>query len=616
MVTTGARPGQLDGEPDPPLGKRRRRALPQALAVAAPVARPHLPALAATSVLELFGAGVSLLRPWPLALAVDHAIAGRPATGLLRWLNGFSPGYVLLLAGAATVALSVAAGALNLVSTVSAQRAAEGIGARLRESVFEHTMELSLRWHDRMPSGELLSRLTSDVARMLAAVVAVATILIPDTFVLLVVLAVLAVFDPGLALIGVAVLPLLVVLAVRQRRRVRRAQHEARDAWGKLSAVTNDLLRNVRAVQAFGRGDRARELFARPNGRLRDAEVKAAAVSARWSPIADVVLSLGAGLVLVVGGRAVLSGSLSTGDLLVVLAYLGDMYSPVRSLTRLSSVLAKAGASAKRVDEVMAASESVADAPWARPLPERIGEVRFADVGFAYEPGHPVLRHFDLVVRAGETVCLLGPSGAGKSTVLHLLLRLYDVDTGRITVDRSDIRDLRRRSLRRRIAFVPQDPWLLDATVAENIAFGSAGADRAAVEEAGRQALVDEFVHTLPDGYDTTLGEGGVRLSGGQRRRVALARAAVSTAPLVLLDEPTASLDPVSSATVVQAIRGATADRTVLIVTHDRDLAAIADRVVVLDRDPERPDETAEGGEPHAVDQRPDVLPQARTPAR
>ncbi|NIH84140.1 ABC transporter ATP-binding protein [Amycolatopsis granulosa] len=616
MVTTGRRAGHVGEVPRASGDRRRRRMLPQALAVAAPVVRPHLPALAATSVLELFGAGVSLLRPWPLALAVDHAIGGRPASGLLVRLNGFSPASILLLAGAATVLLSVVAGVLNLASTVSAERAAEGVGARLRESVFEHTMELSLRWHDRMPSGELLSRLTSDVARMLAAVVAVATILIPDTFVLVVVLVVLALFDPGLALVGLAVLPLLVVLAVWQRRRVRRAQNDARDAWGNLSAVTNDLLRNVRAVQAFGRVDRARELFARPNRRLRDTEVKAATVSARWSPIADIVLSLGAGLVLVIGGRAVLSGSLSTGDLLVILAYLGDMYSPVRSLTRLSSVLAKAGASGKRVDEVLTASESVADAAWAQPAPERIGEVRFARVGFAYEPGHPVLRDFDLVLRAGETVCLLGPSGAGKSTVLHLLLRLYDADSGHIMINRTDIRDLQRHSLRQRIAFVPQDPWLLDATVADNIAFGATAADRAAVEEAGRQALVDEFVHTLPHGYDTTLGEGGVRLSGGQRRRVALARAAVSAAPLVLLDEPTASLDPVSSATVVQAIRGATAHRTVLIVTHDRDLAAIADRVVVLDRDPQQPHGNGRGGEPHAADQRPDVLPQARAQAR
>lgn len=616
MVRTDAEPKYVrPGAGTRPRALRGSR-LPQALAVTAPVARPHVRALAGTSALEVLGATVSLLRPWPLALAVDHAIGGRPATGLLSWLNGLSPAAVLLAAGLAMVLLSVLAGVLDLFSTVTAERAAEGIGARLRSAVFDRTMDLSLRWHDRMPSGELLSRLTSDVGRLLDAIVAVATTVLPDTFVLLVVLGVLTAFDPGLALVGLAVVPLLAMLAVRQRRRVRSAQQDARAASGQLSAVTSDLLRNVRAVQAFGRGDRARELFARPNEQLREAEVKAAKVSARWSPTADVVLALGSGLVLVIGGHSVLAGSLSTGDLLVVLAYLGDMYSPVRSLTRLSSVLAKAGASARRVDEVLAASEAVADAPWARPAPERIHEVRFADVNFAYEPGRPVLRHFDLVIASGETVCLLGPSGVGKSTTLHLLLRLYDVDTGRIMLNNVDIRDCYRHSLRQRIAFVPQDPWLLDATVAENIAFGVAGATREAVAEAGRQALVDEFADRLPEGYDTRLGEGGVRLSGGQRRRVALARAAVSAAPLVLLDEPTASLDPASSATVIQAIRGATAQRTVLIVTHDRDLAAIADRVVVLGPEPDHPDRVDEGGEQDVPDQRSDVVRQARAQAR
>jgi ATP-binding cassette, subfamily B, bacterial len=187
-------------------------------------------------------------------------------------------------------------------------------------------------------------------------------------------------------------------------------------------------------------------------------------------------------------------------------------------------------------------------------------------------------------MRSGETVCLFGPSGAGKSTVLHLLLRLYDVDFGRVLVDGTDVRAFDRYSLRRRIAFVPQEPWLLDASIAENIAFGSRHATRAEVLEAGRVSLVDEFVHSLPQGYDTPVGEAGVRLSGGQKRRVALARAAVSEAPIVLLDEPTAALDPTSAALLVHAIRGATAERTVLLITHDRDLAAIADRTVLLER--------------------------------
>ncbi|WAL63979.1 ABC transporter ATP-binding protein [Amycolatopsis cynarae] len=582
--------------------------LPQALAISAPAARPHLAALAGTGALALLGAGATLILPWPLALAVDHAIGRRQSTGLLAWMNDLSPETVLVLAGVALVLITTLSGLLAFGSTALGERSAEGIGARLRQTMFEHTMDLSLRWHDRMPHGELLSRMTSDITRMLDAVIAVATILLPETVVLVVVLVVLTAFDPRLALIGLAVVPLLALLAERQRRRVRAAQQDAREEAGNLFAATGDLLRNVRAVQAFGRSEKARKLFGRSNERVRKAEVRAAIVSARWSPIAEIVLALGSGLVLIIGGGYVLHGSLSTGDLLVVLAYLGELYSPVRSLTRLSSILAKAGASARRVQEVLSASDAVVDAPKARPVPERIQEVRFDGVGFSYEQGHPVLRDFDLRLSAGETVCLLGPSGAGKSTILHLLLRLYDVDSGAVRLDGLDVRDCERHSLRQRIAFVPQDPWLFDASVAENIAFGALEATRDEVEEAGRLALVDEFVHDLPQGYDTPLGEDGVRLSGGQRRRVALARAAVSQAPIVLLDEPTASLDPVSSATVVQAIRTATLRRTVLIVTHDENLAAIADRVVHLSKLDDVTDHAKKGGEQNAAYQATDLV--------
>ena len=557
---------------------------PLALRVAAPAARPHVPALAAAAVLSLVRAGVTLAEPWPLALAVDHAINHRPMTGVLGVFNGISPFALLVAAGLALVLLNAVIGLLDMAGTLCGERAAERIGATLRQAVFDRSMSLSLRWHDRMRSGELVSRLTSDVSRILDGIIAVTTTVLPDTVMVATVLGVLMAFDPQLALIGLAVVPALAVLAVRQRSRVRDVQSEARHESGQLAAITTDLFRNIRAVQAFGRIGRARAIFGARNRRVLAADLETLGVEARWSPTADLVLACGAGLVLVVGGAHVLSGGLTVGSLLVVLAYLDDLYAPVRGLAKLAGSLAKAGASATRIHEVFVATESVVDHPDARQAPLVIRDVQFDNVEFCYEPGVPVLTGFNLTVHAGETVCLFGPSGAGKSTVLQLLLRLYEVDGGRILLDGMDIRHIDRFSLRKRIAFVPQDPWLLDATIAENIAFGSRKATRAEVLDAGAAALVDEFVNDFPQGYDTPVGEAGVRLSGGQRRRVALARAAVSQAPIVLLDEPTAGLDPESAEQVVQAIRGSTAARTVLLITHDRDLAAIADRTVLLDR--------------------------------
>jgi ATP-binding cassette, subfamily B, bacterial len=305
---------------------------------------------------------------------------------------------------------------------------------------------------------------------------------------------------------------------------------------------------------------------------------------ARWQPVPGIVLAVGTGAVLVGGGLQVLHGVLTVGQLLVVLSYLRSMQGPVRRLVRLTGTRAKATASALRLHDVLSCTDAVPEPERPRPVPPVREGIRLEAVHFAYSEDRPVLTGFDLTMAAGETVCLFGPSGAGKSTVLMLLLRLYDVDAGRVLLDGVDVRELSPVELRRQLAFVPQGPWLLDGTIAENIAFGSVSATRAEVLAAGRAAWVDEFALALPEGYDTPLGESGVRLSGGQRRRVALARAVVSPAPVVLLDEPTTSLDAEAARQVVGAIRSATRDRTVLLVTHDPVLAAIADRTVRVQR--------------------------------
>jgi ATP-binding cassette subfamily B protein len=556
--------------------------LPLSLSVAGPSARKQAPALAVAGALVVLQVGVSLLAPWPLALAIDYALGGKTPGGRLAFLAGIEPAKLLVLAAAAAVTLTIIGGLLDMASMRVAEGASERIGTALRTRMFERAMTLSLRWHDRMRSGELVSRLTTDIGRVQDGVVALATSFLPDAVMLLAVLGLLLAFDPGLLLIGLTVVPVLAALAVRQRNRIRAVQQDARAESGRLAGATTDLLRNVRAVQAFGRADRANGEFDKRNQAVLNVELRAIGVEARWTPVADVLLSIGSALVLVVGGLHVLGGSMSIGVLLVVVSYLRSLYSPVRGLTKLSATLAKAGASATRLREVLDCDEAVVDPPDARTAPALTRDVEFDNVDFSYEPEHPVLDGFDLRIAAGETVCLIGPSGIGKSTALHLLLRLYDVDAGRILIDGVNVRYCDQRSVRSRFAYVPQDPWLLDATVAENIAFGNPLATRDDVLEAGRAALVDEFIGRLPHGYDTSLGESGVRLSGGQRRRVAIARAAVSKAPMVLLDEPTASLDPRSAAAVIEAIRTATTHRTVLVVTHDRDLAAIADRVVTL----------------------------------
>lgn len=556
-----------------------RDPLPTALRVARPSTRREWAWLGGASAVELVRIAAVLARPWPLALAVDHALDPRPAAESLGWLPG-QPVGVLVLAAVAGALLTGLVGLLDMTSDRLVGGAVERIGANLRGSLFDRAMTRSVAWHDRVRSGELVSRLTTDVDRVLDAVVAVTTTLLPDVVMLLAVLGLLAALDGDLALVALSVVPVLAWLAARQRHRVRGAQRTARDEAGRLVASTNDLVRNVRVVQAFGRHDLARDAFGTRNSAVLRAETDAVGVEARWTPVPDVVLAIGTAGCLLVGGLDVLAGTMTLGTLLVAVAYIRDLYAPVRGLTRLSTVLAKAGASASRVAEVLDCEEAIPEPTHPRPVPALREGIRFERVGFEYEPRRPVVDGLDLEVAAGEMVCLVGPSGAGKSTLLHLLLRLHDVTDGRILLDGVDLRDLSPVELRKRVAFMPQDPWLLDASLADNIAFGCREAQPDDVLAAARAALVDEFAAGLPYGYATVLGEGGSRLSGGQRRRVALARAAVSRAPLMVLDEPTASLDAAAAEAVRRAIRSATRGRTVLIATHDARLAALADRTV------------------------------------
>lgn len=564
--------------------RRRGPSVESALGVAGPYVRAESRRLKLAAVAAVIEIGTSLAAPWPLALAVDHVLGGRPLTGpAARWLAGLSAAQLLVVAGGAVVLITAVGGLLVLTTEINSARAAERIGGSLRQAMFEHVLTLSLRWQDRMRTGEILSRLTTDVGRILDAVTVTFTDLLPNLLLLTGTVIVLFFVDAPLALLALVVLPLLAWLSARQRRRVRGAELDAREANGQLTSVANGLLHNVRAVQAFGRLDLAAGIFRGPNERTVSTEVRALTVRARWSPVLDGVLSVGTGAVLLAGGLQVLAHQLTVGELLVVMTYLASVQSPVRGLVRLAGVRAKATASAVRLKEVLECTEALPEPAEPRSLAGERHGLRLERVTFAFTPDRPVLRDFDLEVGPGELVCLFGPSGAGKSTVLQLLLRLYDPDQGRVLIDGVDVRELSSVELRRQVAFVPQDPWLLDGTVAENILFGKPEATRADMLAAGRAAWIDEFVHSLPQCYETPLGEDAVMLSGGQRRRLAIARAIVTRAPVLLLDEPTASLDAQSAREVIGAIRSAARQRTVVLVTHDPLLAAIADRTVAVE---------------------------------
>lgn len=369
----------------------------------------------------------------------------------------------------------------------------------------------------------------------------------------------------------------------------------------------------MRAVQTFSRRRSVEHRFDDRNDAVLTTAQRAAKVEAGWTPRADLVLAVGTSLALVVGATRVLSGDLSTGVLVLVLAYVRELYRPIRSLAKLAGTFAKASASSARVEEILASDDQVVEGPRPRTAPWPVQEIVFDGVRFGYDPHRPVVDDLHLRLPVGRFTAVTGRSGAGKSTLLHLLLRLYDVDAGSIRIDEVDLRRCTLASVRSRIAFVPQDPWLLDVTVADNIALGTASPTREAVETAARAAAVDGpggFTADLPDGLDSPVGEGGGLLSGGQQRRVAIARAVVSGAPLLLVDEPTVALDPDAKGAVLRALTNAARGRTLVVVTHDPAVVALADHVVELPavRTDVAPEEVNHDQE-HRADRRAAVAP-------
>ncbi len=538
------------------------------------LARPMVRPAVKSSVLTLGSVAVALLYPWPLKVAVD-AVDG---TG---WMGVTDPAAIAAAMAAASLVLVLIGAAFDYGSTLISARAAERSGAQMRAMVLRRLLHMPMSFFDVYSSGELLARLNGDIDRVHDGMVRVVTSVLPEAATLLGMAVVLLAVDPLLGLVGLAAAPLLALITYLKRRPTDRLQRESRRRQGELQSTASDTLRNARAIQGLGAEPWAMARYDERAASAVAASIKSTEFSARMSPIADLLLAVISALVLWIGVIRVSSGHLSVGSLLVVFSYLGGLYSPVRELARVGQVVSRTAASRDRLAEILT-----------HPLPserlltdgtaEQPGIVLDA-VSFAYPSGLEVLGDVSLRIGAREHVCIVGPSGVGKTTLLHLLVRLYEPTAGTIAVDGIDVHDRSMEWLRSKVALVPQDCWILDTTLRENLMLDTPDLTDAAMRSALELAMLDDLVERMPDGLDTRLGEGGSRLSGGERRRVALARALLRGADVVLLDEPTSGLDPVSERRIAESLRGVARERTVLTVTHSPVVAATADRVFRLD---------------------------------
>lgn len=543
--------------------------------------RPYRGALTLSVLLALIETLLALGGPWPLKLIIDNALGGRPLPLSLPLVGGMKGLGVVNVAVGLGVGLVVAAATVSYVVSMLVGTTALNLATDLRAEVFARLLHLPARVHDRHSSGDLVTRLTSDVSRVQEALVARVQVALPGLVTMAGMTTLMLLVDPTLTLVVLGAIPPLALVAVLRRRSVAAVQAEARTRAGVLASHAAEVIRHARAVQTFSQEDPERRRF----GLLSRASAQAAGgvvqTSARLAPTADLLFAVVLAGVLWLGTARVVGGRITLGELMVFVAYLGSMRTPIRSLSALAGTLGRGKASRERLAEVLA-EPPLAEPRHPLPAPAATADLRLANVSFGYAPGAPVLIDVTLTVPAGRTVCVVGKTGAGKSTLLSLLVRLHDPDSGVVSIGDTDVRQLALADVRARAAFVPQDAWVMAGTIADNVRYGTPGASDEAVRAACASALVDEFADRLPAGLQTPVGEGGTMLSGGQRRRVALARALLRGSPVLLLDEPTSGLDAASEALVIEAIARASVRRTVVIVTHQLALAERADRVVVL----------------------------------
>ncbi len=532
----------------------------------------------------LVGIVFRLLEPWPLKFVIDRVIpdwTDSPARSP-SLLDGVDSRYVLVLACAAVVVIAVARAAADYASKVGFFVIGNRAVINIRNRIFRHMHSLSLSFHNRSQTGDLVIRVTRDVSLLRDVTSTAALPMLASILVLGGMLVVMAWLDWKLSLVALLTVPMFSFTTLRIGKRIRQSARKQRQREGAMAGLAAESIGAIDVVQALSLEKIFCHAFAQTNRAGQKADLKANRYSARLGRTVDVLLSISTALVMFCGAQFVLNARLSPGELLVFLVYVKRAFKPAQEFAKYTARMSKAAAAGERVIEVLEQQPDIIDAIDAIPAPQLRGRITFEDVGFRYDGGRSILSQIDFQIDPGQRVAVVGESGVGKTTLLRLVLRLYDPTNGRICIDGHDIRSITVSSLRSQIAFVPQESLMFSASVFDNIACHRPAATLDDVRVAAKRARAHEFIEALPRGYDTIVGERGVTLSAGQRLRLSVARAAVRNAPVILLDEPTSSLDEENRLAVVDAVEQLWNDCSVLLATHDLVLASRADLILFL----------------------------------
>ncbi len=537
----------------------------------------------------LMQTAMDLLGPWPIKVVFDNVLGKRELEEPLRSLLGnliggrsLAPEGLLNVMIAAMLLFALVDALFTFLGGLLTASIGQRVVYQLRVRIFDHIQRLSISFHKTSRAGDLSARLTSDIQAIQDMVSSGLNTLLTNVLSVLGILIVVGIVNWRFALLMVGATPLLLFVGSSYRKRIRQATRQLRKIEGQVGATAQEKIGAIQVVQAFAKEDEEARQFAQQTRQSLDAGLTISWLQSELSPLVDLVGVIALAGIVWLGAREVIAGRVTLGELLLFTTYFRSILSPARQLSKLSTQFSKANASAERIQEVLDIQPDVRDLPGARSAPALRGAVAFEDVWFGYDQRTPVLRGVSAEVEPGMLVALVGSTGSGKSTLMSLIPRFHDPQSGRVLLDGIDVRRFTLTSLRDQISLVLQEPVLFNGSIRDNIAYGRPGVSDIEILRAAKAANVHEFVSRVPDGYATVIGERGGTLSGGQRQRISIARAIVRDAPILLLDEPTTGLDAESEALVMDALYRLMRDRTTFVVAHRLATIERANLILVL----------------------------------
>jgi ABC-type multidrug transport system fused ATPase/permease subunit len=549
--------------------------------------RPYRPTLVFILLAMLVETAMNLAGPWPLKIILDNVVGDHKMTPWLHRLIGpllesGSRMHVAALAALAFVAIAMIGAIASYIDNYYTESVGQWVAHDLRMRMYQHLQRLSLGYYSNHQTGSILSTLTTDIQTIQGFASSSTLSILVDLLTIVCMLGLMFWMNWDFTLIAVAVTPFLLLFVTRFKKAVKKATHEVRKQQSEIVAVVQQGLESIQVVKAFGQEKTEQDLLYGVSEATVSAALKARSIKALLSPVVTITVALCTAIVLWRGAALILAHSMTVGELTVYLAYLTKFFKPVKDLATTTNAVAQAAVGTERIREILDTETMITEDPDGLEPETLKGEIEFRNIAFGYDPAQPILTDVSLKIEAGQFVGVVGPTGAGKSTVVSLIPRFYDVQSGAVIVDGHDVREYKIKHLRDQIGYVLQDTILFRGTIAENIAFGKPGATMEEIVEAAKLANADEFISRMPLGYDTLVGDRGSTLSGGQRQRIGIARVIVRNSPILLLDEPTAALDSESEKLVIDALEKLMKGRTVIAIAHRLSTIRDADKIVVI----------------------------------